>query len=116
MWKSVSLSYLEYKDLSKTIDDFIKDMDKLRDLQTTGHVPLILSQKKETEFKVTIAPDTLEILSKIDNRFTAFNKEVSPTSIDMHIIDSHDLLMGNKETFKNKILNKRELAVAPELV
>lgn len=103
MWKSISLSYLEFNDLKQTIHDFINDIDKLRHLQATSHTPLILSLKKESKFQVIFAKETLEVLSKVEAQFVKFKDKASTVTMDIHTLESHDLLMGNKETFKNKL-------------
>lgn len=107
MWNFISLNYLQYKDLSKAIADFTGDIDKLRLLQTTGHVPLILSQRNDCTFEVAMAPCTMELLSKIDTRFSEYKSvATSATQIDAAIIDSHELLLGNREAFKHESSRK----------
>ena len=103
MWNSISLTLLEYKDLIKAIDDFKSDIDKLTRLQHTGHFPLILANKNDSKYNVTIAPDTLNVLGKIDHRFLNFKEDVIMATLDASIIDEHDVLLGHKESFKKEI-------------
>jgi hypothetical protein len=105
-WNSISLTPLEYKDLVKTIDDFTTDIDKLTRLQCTGHFPLILASKNEFNYNVTVAPDTLDVLGKIDQRFLDLKEEAVMEKVDVSIIDEHDLLLGHKESFK-KVIQKK---------
>ena len=109
MWKFISLSDLEYKNFNHTIGEFLSDIDKLILLQNSGHVPLILSQQNESNYHVRIAPHTLETLSTIDSSFLAFRGGATHATIDAHIIETHDLLLGDKETFKNHITRKAAL-------
>jgi len=103
MWNSISLTPLEYNELVKVIEDFTCDVDKLTRLQHTGHFPLILASKNELKYNVTIAPNTLDILGKIDRRFLNFKEDAAVASVDTNIIDEHDLLLGHKESFKKAI-------------
>ncbi len=107
MWNSVSLTPLKYKDLVNVIDDFTCDIDKLTRLQYTGHFPLILSTKNELQYNVTIAPNTLEVLGKIDQRFLDFKEDTVKATVDANTIDEHDLLLGHKESFKK--VNQKNL-------
>src|SRR6478735_2658383 len=105
-WNSISLTPLEYKDLVKVIDDFTADIDKLTRLQCTGHFPLILASRSEFNYNVTVAPNTLDVLGKIDQRFLDFKEEAVMETVDTSIIDKHDLLLSHKESFKNAIQKK----------
>src|SRR4051812_15088046 len=94
MWNAISLTPLEYKDLVEAIDDFTCDIDKLTRLQYTGHFPLILANKNELTYNVTVAPHTLEVLGKIDHRFLNYSDDAVKATLDASIIDEHDLLLG----------------------
>lgn len=108
MWKLISLSNLEYKEFNSIIQDFKNDISKLILLQQSGNVPLIISCRHESMHTLSIAPDTLEVLSEIDPRFEDFNKEATYTIVDMDSIDSQVVLFGHKETFR-KYYSKKAL-------
>jgi len=108
MWNSISLTPLEYKDLVKIIEDFTADINKLTRLQHTGHFPLILSSKNELNYDVTVASNTLDVLGKIDQRFLDFKEDAIMETVDVSIIDEHDLLLGHRESFK-KVIQKKLL-------
>src|SRR6478736_6042995 len=90
MWKSMSLTPLEYKDLIQVIDDFICDINKLTRLQCTGHFPLILANKNDLHYDVTVALNTLDVLGKIDKRFLSFKEDAVMSTADMSIIDRYE--------------------------
>src|SRR5688572_11666533 len=89
MWNSISLTPLEYTDLVKVIEDFTCDINKLTRLQLTGHFPLILASKNELNYRVTVAPFTLEVLGKIDQRFLDFRDDAILAAVDVSVIDEH---------------------------
>jgi len=106
MWKFISLSFIEYKELIKAIEAFKQDEIKLRQLQDTGHFPLILADHRERMYNVTLAPGTLDVLSEIDDRFNDYQGGAKAVAFDYSTIDSHKLLLGHKECFKKQVLKK----------
>lgn len=106
MWKSISLSDQEYKKFINTLEDFKSDISKLILLQQSGHVPLIVVCRQESMYVLSVAPDTLEVLSEIDSRFEDFVEESESTTVYMEDIDAQDLIFGHKETFRKYYLKK----------
>jgi hypothetical protein len=102
MWKSISLSFIEYKELTQTIQEFLQDEIKLRQLQETGHFPLILANYDQRTYSVTLAPQTLDVLCEIDDRFTDYQAEAQIAPFDVYIIDSPtDCCWGIKNALRN---------------
>jgi len=104
MWKFISLTPSVFHDFHNTIQNFLININNLILLQQLGHFPLILAQQNDALFTVIIAPNTLETLSKIDSDFLRFDWGVAYTSIDFMIFETHDVLLGDRETFKSHIL------------
>ena len=108
----ISLSHLEYRTFIDTIDDFKNDIRKLILLQQSGNVPLILFSRKQSMYTLSVAPDTLEVLSEIDSRFEDYNEQAECTMVDMNDIDAQEVVLGHKETFKKYYLKRTLLQEA----
>ena len=103
MWKIHTLSFVEYKDLCVIVSEFVSDMNKLRALQHTSHLPLILARRSGILFHLASAPRTLDVLSEIDHRFSCFNKGVRVAPVDLTILDTHEVVLGNKQAYRGEV-------------